>query len=60
MACDTEDKMALIFNATLPSMIKELDSSNKGENDESITFILQQLVANFKIFTSPIIDMTRI
>jgi len=41
MACDTEDQMAAVFNAAIPSIIKELEQANICENDEECTFILQ-------------------
>lgn len=34
MACDTEDKMAAVFNHSIPSIIKELEQANVCENDE--------------------------
>lgn len=60
MACDTEDKMAAVLNAAFPSIIKELDAASKGDNDEECVFMLQQLVANFKMFTSPLLELNKV
>jgi len=57
MACDTEDKMAVVLSASMPHYIKELDNLCQLNNYQEIVILLTLLVECYKLLTSPLIDV---
>lgn len=66
MACDTENQMAEVFNYCIDNkyvidfMLQELQNTIKIQNEEQCTFVLQQFVANFKLFTTPVVNINKV